>query len=180
VRRPENAGGYEKLLWREAHQRLVAAEESGWRTAHPFVWGGALAGSREIVHGSPGENLTLTFTFYPGEPAYAKLVGNRAWLRLSRWIVGSAVSWVSSFATAGWLLDCRSLPTGGSSPILSSCGCTGLFAEYPLCELPEASAAFVAPLRRLLRLCGSGYWLVAGGHPRSAVGAFLYSLFRHR
>jgi hypothetical protein len=74
VRRPENAGGYEKLLWREAHGALAAAVESGWLTAHPFVWGGAL-GNREIVHGSPGENLALTFHFPPGEPAYQKLVG---------------------------------------------------------------------------------------------------------
>jgi hypothetical protein len=32
VRRPEDASGYQKLLWREAHQALVAAAESGWLT----------------------------------------------------------------------------------------------------------------------------------------------------
>jgi hypothetical protein len=73
VRRPETASGYQKLLWREAHQALTRAAESGWRTAHPYVWGGAL-GNRQIVHGQPGDYLTLTFHFPPGEPAYAKLV----------------------------------------------------------------------------------------------------------
>jgi hypothetical protein len=51
----------------------MAAEEAGWRTAHPFVWDGAL-GNREIIHGWPGENLTLTLHFPAGEPAYANLV----------------------------------------------------------------------------------------------------------
>ncbi len=74
VRRPETAGGYEKLLWREAHAALVAAVESGWRGEHPFVWGSGL-GNREIVHGLPGENLTLTFHFPVGVAAYASLVG---------------------------------------------------------------------------------------------------------
>jgi hypothetical protein len=74
VRRPETASGYERLLWREAHQALTRAEDSGWRTAHPYVWGGAF-GDSQIVHGSPGENLTLLFHFPVGESAYAKLVG---------------------------------------------------------------------------------------------------------
>jgi hypothetical protein len=30
VRLPEKAGGYEKLLWRQAYQAYRAAEESGW------------------------------------------------------------------------------------------------------------------------------------------------------
>jgi hypothetical protein len=70
---PETASGYQKLLWREAHQALTRAAESGWRTAHPYVWGGAL-GNRQIVHGQPGDYLTLTFHFPAGESVYAKLV----------------------------------------------------------------------------------------------------------
>jgi hypothetical protein len=31
VRLPEKAGGYEKLLWREAFQAFKAAEENGWQ-----------------------------------------------------------------------------------------------------------------------------------------------------
>jgi hypothetical protein len=54
VRRPDTAGGYGKLLWREAHAALTRAADSGWRGGHPYVWGGAL-GNRQIVHGSPGD-----------------------------------------------------------------------------------------------------------------------------
>jgi hypothetical protein len=54
--------GYEKLSWRQAHQQLVAADEAGWRTAHPYLWG-AVSGNREIVHGLPGENLRLRSIF---------------------------------------------------------------------------------------------------------------------
>lgn len=50
VRLPDSAGGHARSLWRQAHVQLVAAEQSGWRTAHPYVWGGAL-GNRQIVHG---------------------------------------------------------------------------------------------------------------------------------
>jgi hypothetical protein len=74
LRRPRYSERYEKLLWREAHQALTAAAESGWRTAHPYVWGGAL-GNRQMVHGQPGDYLTLLFCFPAGEPVYAKLVG---------------------------------------------------------------------------------------------------------
>jgi hypothetical protein len=33
------------------------------------------AGQREIAHGLPGDNATLTFRFAPGVEAYGKLVG---------------------------------------------------------------------------------------------------------
>ena len=39
VRRPDAAGGTEKLLWREAHQALVLAEERGWPSRTRFVYG---------------------------------------------------------------------------------------------------------------------------------------------
>ena len=41
VRRPDAAGGHEKLLWREAHQALVKAEELGWPSSTRFVYGSA-------------------------------------------------------------------------------------------------------------------------------------------
>jgi hypothetical protein len=41
VRRPDAAGGSEKLLWREAHAALVKAEELGWPGRTRFVWGSA-------------------------------------------------------------------------------------------------------------------------------------------
>ena len=91
VRRPETASGYGKLLWREAHQALVSAAESGWRTAHPYVWGGAL-GNRQIVHGQPGDYLTLLFCFRPVSPFTRSWSAHRAWPQLSRRIVSNAAS----------------------------------------------------------------------------------------
>jgi len=76
VRRPEAAGGYERLLWREAHQALAKAEQAGWPRGTPFVYGSA-PGNYQFVHAAPGPNLTLLFAFAPGTPAtkvYAELV----------------------------------------------------------------------------------------------------------
>jgi hypothetical protein len=77
VRRPDAAGGYEKLLWRQAHEALVKAEESGWPASTPYVWGSA-PGNYQFAHATPGPNLTLLFAFTVGTPAvkvYAELVG---------------------------------------------------------------------------------------------------------
>jgi hypothetical protein len=77
VRRPENAGGYEKLLWRQAHEALVKAEELGWPRIMRFVWGSA-PGAYQFAHAAPGPDLTLLFAFAVGTPAaqvYAELVG---------------------------------------------------------------------------------------------------------
>ena len=60
VRRPDAAGGYESLLWREAHQALVKAEERGWPSSTRFVWGSA-PGNYQFAHAAPGPNLTLLF-----------------------------------------------------------------------------------------------------------------------
>jgi hypothetical protein len=76
VRRPEAAGGSEKLLWREAHAALVKAEELGWPRSTRFVWGSA-PGNYQFAHAAPGPNLTLLFGFAPGTAAakvYAALV----------------------------------------------------------------------------------------------------------
>jgi hypothetical protein len=62
--------------WRQGRAQLVAAEQSGWGGAHPFLWGGA-SGNRQIVHGLPGDGLALTFHFPAGvgDGVYAKLIG---------------------------------------------------------------------------------------------------------
>ena len=76
VRRPETAGGYEKLLWREAHQDLVKAEESGWAASTSYLWGSA-PGNYQFAHAAPGPNLTLLFAFTVGTSTakvYAELV----------------------------------------------------------------------------------------------------------
>jgi hypothetical protein len=73
VRLPDSARGHARSLWRQAHVQLVAAAESGWRSATPFLWGGAF-GNRQIVHGLPGGGLALTFHFPAGVEAYAKLI----------------------------------------------------------------------------------------------------------
>jgi hypothetical protein len=76
VRRPDAAGGYERLLWRESHAALVKAEESGWPMGTPYVWASA-PGNYQFAHAAPGPNLTLLFGFAPGTAAakvYAALV----------------------------------------------------------------------------------------------------------
>jgi hypothetical protein len=65
VKRPENAGGYDKLLWREAHAALAAAEGRGWPPGTPFVYGSA-PGRFQFAHATPGSDLTLRFAFQPG------------------------------------------------------------------------------------------------------------------
>jgi len=77
VRRPDAAGGSEKLLWREAHAALVKAEELGWPSSTRFVWGSA-PGNYQFAHAAPGPNLTLLFAFTvgtSGAQVYAELVG---------------------------------------------------------------------------------------------------------
>src|SRR5687767_405059 len=76
VRRPDGAGGYDKLLWRESHQALARAEEAGWPRSTSFVYGSA-PGHYQFGHAAPGPNLTLLFAFAVGTPAakvYAELV----------------------------------------------------------------------------------------------------------
>jgi hypothetical protein len=76
VRRPDAAGGSEKLLWREAHAALVKAEELGWPSGMRFVYGSA-PGHYQFAHAAPGPNLTLLFPFAVGSAAakvYAELV----------------------------------------------------------------------------------------------------------
>src|SRR5215213_4883306 len=38
VRLPDAASGHDRSLWRQAYQRLVAAEQAGWPPSAPWVW----------------------------------------------------------------------------------------------------------------------------------------------
>ena len=58
--------GYASLLWREAHQELAAAEESGRYYATPTVWASGPQG-RGIARGRPAEDGSLRFRFERGD-----------------------------------------------------------------------------------------------------------------
>jgi hypothetical protein len=71
----ERAGGYQKLLWREAHGALRRAEESGWGGNDSPVWAHA-PGRDRIAYAVPGDLLSLKFHFPVGSgDAYGALVG---------------------------------------------------------------------------------------------------------
>jgi hypothetical protein len=70
VRLPDAASGHDRSLWRQAYQRLVAAEQAGWPySGAPWVWAHA-PGKRDIAHGLPGDAATIKFHFAPGQTAY--------------------------------------------------------------------------------------------------------------
>jgi hypothetical protein len=74
VRLPDQAGGYERLLWTQGWQALRRGQENGWPIdGAPWVFAD-LPGARQVVHGEPGEAGTLRFTFPVGTPGFAKLV----------------------------------------------------------------------------------------------------------
>jgi hypothetical protein len=83
VSRPRDASGYQSLLWRESHQALLLADRRGatnlppWAiNTFPTVWA-STDGSYQFAFATPGDGLTLRFTFNPGTPAskiYGELV----------------------------------------------------------------------------------------------------------
>ena len=73
VRLPENAGGYEKLLWREAFAAYKAAEERGWSGRVSPLWATALGADR-LTYALPGDLQTLKFTFERGKTVYSQLI----------------------------------------------------------------------------------------------------------
>jgi hypothetical protein len=75
VRRPDAAGGSEKLLWREAHAALLRAEELGWPGGTRFVYGSA-PGHYQFAHAAAGPNLTLLFAFSGRYDGRAGLCGS--------------------------------------------------------------------------------------------------------
>jgi hypothetical protein len=75
VRLSENAGGFEKRLWREAHGALTRAEQSGWRNGGT-LWASA-PGAFQVAHAAPGDYGQLLFHFPVGSlgsSAYQSLV----------------------------------------------------------------------------------------------------------
>jgi hypothetical protein len=74
VRLPEAEQGHGRLLWRQAHQQLVAAEESWWRSGPPTLWASSALGVGQVAHAVPGDLQTLRFHFQPGVAAYQQLV----------------------------------------------------------------------------------------------------------
>jgi hypothetical protein len=86
VRLPEKAGGYEKLLWREAYAAYRAAEEIGWQRDTGPLWASAL-GSDRLTYAATGDLQTLRIHFEPGKTVYAQLIakpGLRALVTLDR------------------------------------------------------------------------------------------------
>jgi hypothetical protein len=74
ARLPDQAGGYERLLWTQAWQALRRAQEAGWPAdGAPWVYAD-LPGARQVVHGQPGEAGSLLFSFPPGTPGFAELI----------------------------------------------------------------------------------------------------------
>jgi hypothetical protein len=74
VRRPENASGYQKLAWREAHGAYLRAEEAGWPPSGPPFLRASGGGESDIAYAVVGDSLTLLFAFPPGKSVYAELV----------------------------------------------------------------------------------------------------------
>ena len=60
VRRPKHIAGYEAFMWRQAHEALALYEERGGYVDTPWCGYGA---NRRLVPATPGENLTLRFSF---------------------------------------------------------------------------------------------------------------------
>ena len=74
ARLPDQAGGYERLLWTQAWQQLRRAQEAGWpANGPPWVYAD-VPGARRVAHGQPGEGGTLQFTFPPKTPGFAELI----------------------------------------------------------------------------------------------------------
>jgi hypothetical protein len=120
------------VLWRQAHELLVNAEERGWPGNTRLVWCSA-PDNVNLSTSRRGPNLTLRCHFPAGSPAgkvYTELVSRPGLSAIVVLIVRLTTFWASSSATAGWRLNCRSSPTG-SSPTLSSFSCGGLSIEYP-------------------------------------------------
>jgi hypothetical protein len=73
MRPSELASGYERLNWRTAHQALVQAEQTGWRTAQT-VWASA-PGAFQVAHVVAGPYQSLVAHFPSGEQAFQQLIG---------------------------------------------------------------------------------------------------------
>lgn len=73
VRPSELASGYEKLNWRTAHQALVQAQETGWRSGGTVY--ASAPGAFQVAHVTPGPFLSLEVRFPSGVQAFQDLIG---------------------------------------------------------------------------------------------------------
>jgi hypothetical protein len=72
VRLSETASGYQRLWWKQAHQQLKAAVESGW-ARHPFVWASTPT-AYQVAHAQPADFAMLQVTFPVGTAGYSELI----------------------------------------------------------------------------------------------------------
>jgi hypothetical protein len=72
VRPSELSSGYEKLNWRTAHQALVQAQETGWRSGGTVY--ASAPGAFQVAHVLPGPYLSLEVHFPSGVEAFSQLV----------------------------------------------------------------------------------------------------------
>jgi hypothetical protein len=72
VRLSETASGYQRLWWKQAHQQLKAAVESGW-ARHPFVWASTPT-AYQVAHVQPADFAMLQVTFPVGTAGYSELI----------------------------------------------------------------------------------------------------------
>jgi hypothetical protein len=74
VRPGDQAGGYEKAIWREAWSAQRRAQEAGWPpTGSQWLWAD-VAGAPRAVHGLPAEGGVMAFTFPVGTAGFGTLI----------------------------------------------------------------------------------------------------------
>ena len=71
VRLSELASGYQRLWWKQAHQRLKAAVENGWRN-HPYVWA-STPSVYQVAHVQPADFSMLSVHFPVGTAGFSEL-----------------------------------------------------------------------------------------------------------
>ena len=72
MRLPETASGYQQLWWRQAHQQLKAAVETGWRD-HPYVYA-STPSAYQVAHVQPADFSMLTVHFPVGTAGFSELI----------------------------------------------------------------------------------------------------------
>jgi hypothetical protein len=72
VRLSELASGYERLWWKQAHQALKAAKESGW-ASHPYVYANTPS-AYQVAHVQPADYSMLTVHFPVGTGGFSELI----------------------------------------------------------------------------------------------------------
>ena len=113
VRLSELVSGYQRLWWKQAHQRLKAAVENGWRN-HPYVWA-STPSVYQVAHVQPAD--------------FSNVVG--AFSGRYRWLFGTDQS-------TRPVRDCHGRPQFESVP---GCEVSPPLVTYSPQQLAEALAA---------------------------------------